>query len=122
MARTSEQADREKRITYEAVVDAYDGIERAMGWYYYMEGKLKTPFTAECKAKRGTSPLAMGESVQVTGMADQDDCIAEIMVLIKYGKSHLAVPLDQLKCLSTDAQTCEAVDDWHYWVARGYAY
>lgn len=122
MARPREQADREKRITDEAVVDAYGENERAMGWYYYMEGKLKTPFAAECTAKRGTSPLTIGESVQVVGMADEDDCMSEILVLIQYGKSTLAVPLDQLKCLSTDAPTCEAVGDWHYWVARGYAY
>ncbi|NWK54709.1 hypothetical protein HW115_03745 [Verrucomicrobiaceae bacterium N1E253] len=30
---------REDRITMGAVVDAYGAEERAMGWYYYLEGK-----------------------------------------------------------------------------------
>ena len=36
---------RERRITMEAVVDAYNEEERAVGWYYYLEGKLNFPFT-----------------------------------------------------------------------------
>lgn len=28
---------REERITMEVVVDAYDEMERAAGWYYYLE-------------------------------------------------------------------------------------
>lgn len=37
---------REARITMEAVVDAYDEVERAMSWYYYLEGRLHFPFNA----------------------------------------------------------------------------
>jgi len=32
---------REERIAMEAVIDAYDSIERAMGWYYYLHDKMK---------------------------------------------------------------------------------
>ena len=38
--------DRERRITMEIVVDAYDTHERAMGWYYYLQDQLQFPFTA----------------------------------------------------------------------------
>ena len=31
---------REERIYMEAVVDAHDSEERAMGWYYYLEDKI----------------------------------------------------------------------------------
>src|SRR5215212_10023363 len=34
---------REHRIDMEIVVDAYDEQERAMGWYYYLEGKIHLP-------------------------------------------------------------------------------
>ena len=33
MKRIPEQPDRENRIAFEIVVDAYDQAERAMGWY-----------------------------------------------------------------------------------------
>ena|SRR5664279_321265 len=122
MTRVSEQSDREHRIDYEAVVDAYDEVERAMGWYYYLEGKLSMPFKATCRSKRSTSPLKVGETVEVVGMAVEDDCMSEIFVRIKLGKTTLSVPLAQLECHSIDEQTCEAVADWHYWVARGYQY
>ena len=38
---------RERRITYEIVVDAHDSEERAMGWYNYMDDKLDFPFHAK---------------------------------------------------------------------------
>ena len=50
MARTKDEM-REQRITMEAVVDAYDSSERAMGWYYYLDGKMKVPFKARCQIR-----------------------------------------------------------------------
>jgi len=44
MTRPKENAAREHRIEMEAVVDAYGEMERAVGWYYYLEGKIKPPF------------------------------------------------------------------------------
>ena len=42
---------REHRITMEAVVDAYDEDERAIGWYYHLEEKINFPFLARCAAR-----------------------------------------------------------------------
>jgi Calcium binding len=39
---------REQRIAMEAVVDAYDSSERAMGWYYYLHDKMKVPCLSGC--------------------------------------------------------------------------
>jgi hypothetical protein len=60
--------------------------------------------------------------VQVIGMADEDERMSEIFVLIAHEESELPVPLDQLECQSPDEATCQAVADWHYWLARGYGY
>ena len=49
MSRVSENKAREHRIEMEAVVDAYNSEERAMGWYYYLEERLKVPFKARSK-------------------------------------------------------------------------
>jgi len=48
---------REQQITMEAVVDAYDSSERAMGWYYYLHDKMKVPFKARCRFARPISVL-----------------------------------------------------------------
>ena len=48
---------REDRIHNEAIVDAYGPEEQAMGWYYYLENKLRFPFHAKCVAANVVSPL-----------------------------------------------------------------
>ena len=117
MARLKQDKVREYRIAMEAVVDAYNEGERAMGWYYYLEGKLKFPFKARCKAKRAVSPLGVGEEVGVLGMAPEDECESEMFVWVLYSDNHLAVPLAQLESLSKKRETQEAVGDciigWH---------
>ena len=122
MKRIPEQPDREQRITFEIVVDAYDAAERAMGWYYYLEHKLQVPFKAKCRSARATSPLESDTEVDVLGLAAEDDCMSEVFALVKYAKSELAVPLEQLACHAPDEQTGQAVADLHCWVARGYDY
>jgi hypothetical protein len=122
MARLREQSDREHRIVEEVIVDAYDSVERAMSWYYYLEGKLRMPFAASCVVKRQSSPLKVGERVNIVGMASEDECMSEVLVVVTRSKAKLAVPPGQLKCDSGDEQTCQAVEDWHYWLARGCAF
>jgi len=122
VARLKENKVRERRIEMEAVVDAYNSEERAMGWYYYLEERLKCPFKARCKSKREISPLRVGEDVDVLGMAPEEECDAEMFVRVRWCGRRLAVPLSQLKPLGVAATTREAVEDWHYWVARGYQF
>ena len=117
-----EDKRREHHISMEVVVDAYGEIERAMGWYYYLEDKLAFPFRAKCIAKRATSPLTIGEKVEVVGMTPEDEYEREMFVNIKWQKRVLAVPLSQLEGVEVDVQTQEALGDWRYWVKRGYEF
>lgn len=122
MARIKEDKAREYRIEMEVVVDAYNDSERAMGWYCYLEDKIKPPFNAKCTQKRAISPLKIGQVVLVLGMAPDDECEAEMFVMIEYNEDELAVPLAQLDASSPDQQTQEAIADWHYWLGRGYEF
>ena len=112
MKRTSENKEREERIDYEIVVDCYGEEERAMGWYCYAESNMTFPFHARCIAKRASSPLKTGESMEVEGMASEDDCASELMVLMNWNDDNLAVPLMQLElewCFGPGVM----VDVWH---------
>lgn len=109
-----------KRIAMEAVVDAYGSGERAMGWYYYLDRKLKVPFKAQCRFARPISVLKIKEEVEVLGMAPEEECESEMFVWVGRGSERIAVPLAQLRSLSKDQETREAVGDWLYWVDRGY--
>ncbi len=53
-------------------------------------------------------------------MAPGDDCEHEMFVLIQRKKRQLAVPLMQLEGIQVDEETRQAIEDWHYWVNRGY--
>ncbi len=48
MAKRKKDPIRESRIENEAIVDAYGPEEQALGWYYYLENKIRFPFQAQC--------------------------------------------------------------------------
>jgi len=94
--------------------------EQAAGWFSTLEDRLRFPFLARCVAERAISPLRVGDEVEVVGMAPQEECRHEMFVLARWERGRLAVPLAQLEGMTVDASTREAIEDWRYWVARGY--
>lgn len=122
MDRVPKDEEREERIDNKATVDAYDEVERAIGWFVYLDERLLFPFRARCNTERLTSPLRPGDKVEVTGMAPEEECEREMFVLIRWRGRDLAVPLAQLERIGVDDDTQEAIADWRYWVARGYEF
>jgi hypothetical protein len=120
MPRPSSDEEREQRIAMEIVVDAYGPEEQAMGWYYSLEGRLRFPFTARCVAERVISPLRVGDEVEIVGMAPESECGHEMFVLTRWERGRLGVPLSQLEGVAVDEGTRQAMEDWRYWVGRGY--
>jgi hypothetical protein len=112
---------REGRISLEIVTDANDAEEQAMGWYSYLDDRLRFPFLARCIVDRAISPLRKGDEVEILGLAPESECRHEMFVETRWDRRNLAIPLVQVKPIThTDDETREAVADWHYWVARGY--
>ena len=93
----------------EIVVDAYSEEERAMGWYYYLEDQLRFPFRANCIVRRETSPLVIGEEVEVIKMAPEAECEHEMLVMIRWQRRSLTVPLEQLKPSKANNQPLQAL-------------
>ena len=122
MAKIERDAEIEERISMEIVVDAYGPEEQAMGWYYYLQDTLQFPLTANCISKRRISPLKDGQTVEVVGMAPEDECEREMFVEIGWEGDTLAVPLIQLEAPEADEETQQAIADWHYWVNQGYEF
>jgi len=120
MTRQAKDEAREERIHMEIIVDAYGPEEQAMGWYNYLDDTLQFPFSARCIVRRSTSPLEPGEEVEVVGMAPAEECEHDMFVLIRWKQRQLAVPLMQLEGIEVDEETQQAIEDWHYWVDRGY--
>jgi hypothetical protein len=113
---------REARIRDEIIVDAYDGSEQAMGWYYYLEDHLDFPFGGRCITERAISPLREGEAVTVLAMAPERECEHEMFVRVQWRDRPVAVPLVQLQARGANRETRQAIEDWHYWVGQGYEF
>jgi Calcium binding len=122
MAKRKRDSIREDRIENEVVVDAYGSEEQAMGWYYYLEDRIRFPLQAKCIAAKAVSPLLKGETVEVRGMAPEEACASDMLVLIKWQGRTMAVPLSQLQAIKGNKTTNEAIADWHYWLAQGYSF
>ncbi len=118
-----EQDDiREERIAMEAVVDCYDEQEVAMGWYYYLEDRIDFPF----KAKWVSRHKPEGRNVTVLEMSPEDECLHDMFVEVLYREGELedvfSARLSEIQPVNIDSATEEAIDDWHYWVKRGYQF
>jgi len=132
MAKRKKDPLREDRIQNEAIVDAYGPEEQALGWYYYLQNKIRFPFQAKCIVAKTVSPLLKGETVEVRRMAPEDACSGDYARADHVARSeatqtrhegpNVAVPLSQLTPLDTDESTAEAIGDGHYWVAQGYLF
>jgi len=122
MSKTKTDLEREHRIDMEIIVDAYDKSEHAISWYYYLEEHLQFPFTATCVCKRAISPLRVKDEVEVLGMAPEDECEHEIFVNIRWAEDGLDIPLSQLRPFDVDPEMMQAVEEWHYWVEKGYRF
>jgi hypothetical protein len=75
---------REDRIHNEAIADANGPEEQVMGWYYYLDDKIRFPFQGKCIAARVVSPLRKGETVEVLRMAPEDACSSDMLVVIRW--------------------------------------
>lgn len=120
MTRVSPDEQREERIAMGIIVDAYGPEEQAAGWYVYLTDHLRFPFTAHCLVQRAISPLEVGDEVEVVEMASEEECQHEMFVGIRWEQRPLAVPLAQLEGVQVDEETEQAIQDWRYWVNRGY--
>jgi hypothetical protein len=122
MAKRKKDPIREDRILSEAIVDAYGSEEQALGWYYYLENKIRFPFQARCIMAKAVSPLLKGETIEVRRLAPEDACASDMLVLIAWQGRNVAVPLSQLAPIDVDESTGEAIGDWHYWLQQGYCF
>jgi hypothetical protein len=118
--------NREHRINTEIIVDAEDKEDRAMGWYYYLDDTLNVPFLATLKKKSRKTSTVEEKTVEVLGMAPDDECLKDMYVEVVYpdGKDEdvFTAKLGDLVVIDTDIDTKEAIADWHYWLARGYKF
>ncbi|MDR0399676.1 MAG: calcium-binding protein [Treponema sp.] len=122
MGKIKENGLREDRIMNEIIVDAYDSEERMTGWRTYLDDALTFPFKAKCVKEIIISPLTKNEKITALRMIDENPYENSMFVIIEWQNRQLGVPLEQIMPISSDEETLEAVEDWRYWVERGYKF
>lgn len=65
---------------------------------------------------------AIGLAAEELGLAKEDDCMREMFVRIQIVGRMLGVPLSQIEVVEGESETCEAVEDRHYWVTMSYTF
>ena len=63
-----------------------------------------------------------GDEGEIVGMAPEEECEHDMLVLMRWERRPLAVPLAQLVGIAVDDQTRQGIEDWHYWIAQGYQF
>jgi hypothetical protein len=121
MSSIERDEEREDRIHNEVIVDAYGAEEQAMGWYYYLAETITFPFQAKCNQEIRKAPLKLDEVVTVVDIVSDDDSY-KMLVEIEFMGRTMGVPLHQLEPIDVDEATRQVIEDWHYWVARGYQF
>ncbi len=106
----------------EVLVDNYEEDTFHLSWYYYLQNKMKFPFQARCSVRGGDEPLSFGDEIVVSGMALEEECEEEMLVTTEWQGEPIVVLLTRLEGVGVDEETGEAIEDWHYWVGRGYEF
>jgi hypothetical protein len=60
--------------------------------------------------------------VDVIEMGKEDDCMHDMYVKIKLDDDVLSVPLSQLEGIKQSKKSKKTMEDWRYWVKRGYQF
>jgi hypothetical protein len=71
-----------------------------MSWYYYLEGKISSPFRARCLAANAVSPLCKGRPSR----AYRWPWRISASVQIRWQGRNMAVPLSQLSAIDQTNQ------------------
>ncbi|GHO72060.1 hypothetical protein KSC_109520 [Ktedonobacter sp. SOSP1-52] len=56
----------------------------------------------------------------MVAMAPDEVCEHDMLVSIQWNRRQFAVPLIQLEGIQVEEETRQAIEDWQYWVNRGY--
>lgn len=108
--------ERDHRIHYEIIVDAYDDQEVAMSWYYYMEEKLEFPIMAKVKL-----PVKGGKTEEKSVKIVEIDPKSETSLTLRLGIAESGgdrvqyISPDDIISAETSAENLEVLNDWLYW-------
>jgi hypothetical protein len=116
----SYETTRENRVSQFVAEASPNSPEARWAWFNFLEQTLRFPFAAQCRFDWDINHFRQGDIVLVIGLARQEPGFSHVFVRVMDGQKSIPVPLFQVAPLKADTSTMQAVEDWHYWVERGY--
>jgi Calcium binding len=107
--------EREHRIVYEVIVDAYDDYEQNMGWFYYFEEGLEFPINATIKLalRGGKSEEKKVKIVKVK--PDNEDKPMQLGIVEGKSERVQYISPEAIIGVKTTDENLEILNDWLYW-------
>ena len=108
--------EREHRIHYEIIVDAYDEYEQAMGWYIHMNDNLAFPMEAKAQLRLRGGKIEE-KTVKIVEVDPKSETSLTLRLGITEGKSDRAqyISPEDIVSINTSEENLEILNDWLYW-------
>ncbi|MGB1243214.1 MAG: calcium-binding protein [Chitinophagales bacterium] len=106
--------NRDHRIIYEIVVDAYGDEEVNMSWYYYFADNLEFPFNAVAHLKKRNGKKENLDIEVIEVASNTDEPLKLGFVFTKQGFV-FPIAVEDLFEVDTTEENLEILNDWLYW-------
>jgi len=88
-------------------VDANGPEEQVVGWYYYVDDKIRFPFSGQVHRSQNRFAAQEGGNRRSPAHGTEDACSGDMLVLICWHDRTMAVPLSQLVAIDPDESTTD---------------
>ena len=109
----TEDEEREHRILYDIVVDAYDEYEQNMGWYYYFEENLNfpIPIIAKLRNRKGFEKT----HVEIVSITSEGNAPIRLGICESNSDRIISIKLEDVISANTTDENLQILNDWLYW-------
>ncbi len=112
----SKDKEREHRILYEVIVDAYGEEEQLMGWFYYFQDNLEFPIKATVRFRlRGGGEEIKKVKIVEVNTKNKNEWTIRLGIVEGKSERIQTISPEEIKSIDTSPENLEIINDWLYW-------
>jgi hypothetical protein len=106
--------ERQHRIDYEVIIEAYDEQEVNMCWFYHFNDNLEFPISAVAKLKRRNGQYEKAE-IQIVDLLSEEGQEPLLGMVLTMQGFVFPVSLKQIVSVDTNEENKQILNDWLFW-------
>lgn len=110
----STNEERQHRIDYEIIVDAYDDGEIYIGWYYYFAENLEFPIRAVAHLKKRNGRKE-NIAIEIVEVASNEEEALKLGIVVPPLDFVFSIDVEDLFSVEASEEDLEILNDWLYW-------